>query len=583
MDTPENKSRIKPFTYFGKWEASAHPLQRLGIFLILLLFCACSDWNDIGTETIPDGTKTENNIGITFKGKVVSSQQATRANNTIVNLNETTLPATAASTFYAGLFGCHTGQYTWQQLVGLSLQESPTDAQKEILKNHYTANLLYNAKATIGADGTLTYEPVRFWPNTPLTSDATQHEYCTFWGYYPYNPTAEIGEYGITLIPEELGEGTGMGRVKFTMQPDAAEQNDFMISTPAVDCNRDGYPLVEGPQGTYTPKPVSLRFHHMLAQVRLYAFIRGTDRMVYQDDNNDGIDDVADAAWFDSWADNGTIMDAYGNVYTKKGADAVERTTQKEAFPTEFAANLTKDEFLALDLKVPAEEQCERWDRTGGTWDVNHTRRRANITYQMVFNNIKTSTTFFPAYDASTGSASIAYEPATTLGSATVTEYIMNPYWFHFNANEERDYLDDDFMFGKFEDTWASEDGNKLNYTLGDKNVDKNTWIDNEDHSKGNKHYNYAPGNILLVVPQVLDDDDVPHIVLTAKGEKAGDSTTEYTARLTINMLKMNIEWKSSYIYCYAILDDLRPGDDIVRGPESITTIFDTNQYTDQW
>ena len=45
----------------------------------------------------------------------------------------------------------------------------------------------------------------------------------------------------------------------------------------------------------------------------------------------------------------------------------------------------------------------------------------------------------------------------------------------------------------------------------------------------------------------------------------------------------MNIEWKSGYIYCYAILDDLRPGDDIVRGPESITTIFDTEQYTDQW
>ena len=534
--------------------------------------------NDIGN--ISDGTKanTEDNMSIAFKGKVVSSKQATRADGTIVNLNETTLPATATSTFYAGLFGCHTGQYTWQQLVGLSLQESPTDAQKEILKNHYTANLLYNAKATIGADGSLTYEPVRFWPNTPLTSPSTGHEYCTFWGYYPYNSTAEIGEYGITLIPEELGEGTGMGRVKFTMQPDAAEQNDFMISTPAVDCNRDTYPLVEGPQGTYTPKPVSLRFHHMLAQVRLYAFIRGTDRMVYQDDNNDGIDDVADAAWFDNWADNGTIMDAYGNVYTKKGADAVERTTQKEAFPTEFAANLTKDEFLALDLKVPNESQCERWDRTGGTWDVNHTRRRANITYQMVFNNIKTSTTFFPAYDASTGSASIAYEPATTLGSASVTEYIMNPYWFHFNANKERDYLDDTYMFGYFEDTPAALSGeedsenNALQYSLTSKNL----------NSTENKHYNYAPGNILLVVPQVLDDDDVPHIVLTAKGKKA-DSSTEYTARLTINMLKMNIEWKSSYIYCYAILDELRPGDDIVRGPESITTIFDTNQYTDQW
>lgn len=578
------------------WKQILHP--SLFTLLFMSLF-SCSDQNDLGSDSISGGTKTEDNIGIAFKGKVVSSQQATRADISIVHLGETNLKATSISEFNVGLFGCNTGKYTWAGLVNLSAvmadstisgaeytaisskynefsdyttAEGLQAAAPKILKDHYTANLLYNTKATIESDGSLTYEPVRFWPNNLLPGSTTQHEYCTFFAYYPYNPTAEIGDYGISLIPENIGEGTGMGRVKFTMQPDAANQNDFMISWPAVDCNRDGYPLVEGPQSTYTPKPVQLRFYHMLAQVRLYAYIRGNDRMVYVQEG--GKDKVTDETWFDSWEINDTIIDAYGNVYTKIDNDQVEQTTRKAGLTeteitTYGCGDLTKAEFLDLGLKVPDEEKCERWKRTD-TWDMKHTRRRADISYQMEFNNIKTTTTFYPDY--SSGSASIAYESAQTLGSATVNNYIMNPYWFHFNANNERDYLDDDFMFNKFEDTWAYTDGNKLSYKL-----------DNNNKDDGTKHYNYAPGNILLVVPQKLDDDDVPHIVLTAKGKDAKDSTKEHTARLTINMLKMNIEWKSGYIYCYAILDDLRPGDDIVRGPESITTIFDTEQYTDQW
>jgi hypothetical protein len=533
---------------------------------------------------------------------VVASKQATRANETIVNLGERTLPATTTTGFYAGLFGCYTGQHTWEGLITLSaamtdnisaeeftvlhgMAEYSSYANKEalqaaapaILKENYTANMFYNTKATIGDDGTLSYEPLRFWPNSLLTGDASQHEYCTFWAYYPYNPTTEIGDYGITLIPENIGEGTGMGRVKFTMQPDAAEQNDFMISWPAVDCNRDGYPLIEDPQGTYSPKPVPLRFYHMLAQVRIYAYIRGNDRMVYQDTNADGKPDPADAAWLTGLTDGThSIIDANGNEYEiVKTGGSITSITNKSLqvdYPSDPKVTISSDDFVALGLKIPDESKCERWNRTA-VWDVNHTRRRAEISYQMEFNNIKTTTTFYPDY--SSGSASIAYESAQTLGSATVTEYIMNPYWYHFNVKGERDYLDDNYMFYDFEDTDGfDKDNNALAYTLGEKNLNK----------KNNKHYNYAPGNTLLVVPQKLDDDDVPHIVLTAKGPKAGSGeTVEYTARLTINMLKMGIEWKSGFIYCYGILDDLRPGDDIVRGPESITTIFDTDQYTDQW
>ena len=106
------------------------------------------------------------------------------------------------------------------------------------------------------------------------------------------------------------------------------------------------------------------------------------------------------------------------------------------------------------------------------------------------------------------------------------------------------------------------------------------------------KHYNYAPGNILMVVPQTLSDDYVPHVIITAKGKRSvWNSTTgeweegeeELTAKVTVNLLKMGISWQSGFIYCYAFLDELKPGDDKVRGPESISVLFDTSWYTDQW
>jgi hypothetical protein len=48
-------------------------------------------------------------------------------------------------------------------------------------------------------------------------------------------------------------------------------------------------------------------------------------------------------------------------------------------------------------------------------------------------------------------------------------------------------------------------------------------------------------------------------------------------------MLQMNIKWESGFIYCYAFLDELMPGDDKVRGPETITVVFDPMRETEQW
>ena len=588
----------------------------------------CSDNWDVFTPT--DETE-EAQQAIRFTGTVSASQlaQETRADGSTVNLNETKLPETKVRSywrlneagnlvenkqeFHVGLFGCYTGQYTWAELLAkATMTESEIDAlsedeQKErtdILANYYSANLFYNQKAAISAatsDGhnPLPYTPERFWPNNTLKDgsgntlkDANgkdRHEYATFWAYYPYNETADPGSHGISISPSNQAEGKGMGSVKFTMHPDAAQQNDFMISAPVTDCNRDQYPLTavgDPADGSYTPKPVQFRFYHMLAQVRLYAFIRGTDKLVYQTDGE------GNPVYY---AVGETYTDAWGKEHTVTSEEA--GTIQK------------------ID-----EAKSVRWKRTD-YYDIRGEKKRAEISYKMEFNNIKTSADFYPKYDTEGKNATIDYTDATSLGSATVNHYIMNPYWFRFDETDQHRYmLNDNYMYGHFEDTpvYKRENATKANggldgidwsdgkwdalYDLSSEN--KNTPLHYLDLTEGetrrkelqdpndpDKHYNYAPGNILMVVPQTLTDEQVPNIVLTATGTRTkwNDSKSEWedagtvTAKVTINLLQMNLRWDSGFIYSYAIIDELHPGDDIVRGPESIDTYFDTKQWTDQW
>jgi len=618
-------------------------MRGLGAAFFILhssFFISCSsDWRDgIAPSTGTGGTGGD---AVTFSTVVSASRQATRASKTIINRGETTLRPTASDNGrQVGIFGCYTGQYHWEQLQKLAVAMSDEALSDEalsdeeytalhaladfsgfadknalqlaapgILNKYYSANQMYNVPATVQADGSLTYTPQQFWPNNPLTNDATQHEYMTFWAYYPWNATSTMGKYGISITDETTGLGMGMGKVKFTMNPDASQHNDFLISAPVMDCNRDKYALERTSNTpTYAPKPVQFTLYHMLAQVRMYAYIVGKDKMVYTGD--------ADATWFDNWAVDGTIMDEWGNVYTKKGDNQVEQTTRKkelsDADITKYdCGDLTKEKFLALGLKVPDESQCVRWERKD-VWDLNHTRRRADITYSMEFNNIHTTAEFYPRYYGG-GVVGISYDPPTTLGSTTVNHYIMNPYWFTFKDGK-RERLNDNYMFDYFEDTpvakhlnatttmtgyddvdgwdWTGYDGyddvngwdwtgtsDPLAYLRGKSDSELSELSESSESSKPSKHYNFAPGNIILVVPQTLRDDDVPHVVITAKDNT--DPTK--TARVTINLLKMGISWESGYIYCYAFLDDLRPGDDKVRGPESVTVHFNTNWYTDQW
>ena len=311
---------------------------------------------------------------------------------------------------------------------------------------------------------------------------------------------------------------------------------------------------------------MQFRFYHMLAQVRLYAFIRGTDKLVYKTDGE------GNPVYY---AAGKTYTDAWGKEHTVEEAGTIQEIDEAKSV---------------------------RWKRTG-YYDIRGEKKRADISYKMEFNNIKTSADFYPKYDTEGKNATIDYTDATTLGSATVNHYIMNPYWFKFYPSDypeeskrgQRYMLNDNYMYGWFEDTsaykgdskdddsgWTWNSQNSLSYQLNNENCDPSDYV-------SGKHYNYAPGNILMVVPQTLTDEQVPNIVLTATGTRTKWTGSKWedagtvTAKVTINLLQMNLRWDSGFIYSYAIIDELHPGDDIVRGPESIDTYFDTKQWTDQW
>lgn len=640
----------------------------VSIAAALLLFTGCkNDYDFVGSAA---GQTKETSDAVAFSAYVSSSRQASRANATIVNKGETTLLPTATSNRRVGIFGCYTGKYTWKDLVTLSGTDFDdratklagtgvaelaaiadvaefTEKKTDILNKYYSANLMFNTPATINDNGTLSYLPLQFWSNNPLPSPATGHEYMTFWAYYPFNESSTLGEYGISMTNDEegTGRGKGMGKVKFTMHADAANHNDFLISAPVTDCNRDKYMLQRtNNTPSYDPKPVQFRLYHMLAQVRFYAYIRGDDKMVYKVDGK-GNPIKADAAWLAGLEDGSTtIIDDYGDVFEiTKSAGSVTSIMNRSlwaVYPSDPKVNLTEEKFLAMNLKVPDEANCVRWLRTNpAIWDLNHARRRANITYELQLNNIRTTSTFYPHYyyDLGSDAVSIDVTPPAALGSVTVKHYIMNPYWFTFQDGK-RIRLNDNYMFGYFENSPVGKEFNAstaetlktatdaesmsayddvdgidwsalastYDVTQAPNDVSNPSVVDPlgylKDHNQHTElhpvategeHYNYAPGNILLVVPQELSDEDVPHVIITAKGKRGvWDSDKkkwteaegeELSAKVTVNMLKMGISWQSGFIYCYAFLDDLKPGDDKVRGPESITTLFNKEWYTDQW
>lgn len=548
-----------------------------GILAVLFLFLAsCSDhWDDF-TPT----HEQQDSIAINFNTTIVGSRTATRANNTLVNRLETHFPALAVGESKVGLFGTYTGQKTW---AGYKTANSAEPVN----------NLFYNQPADIASlsngTNTLSYSPLRFWPNTIVTGalDPSQREYCSFWAYYPYNASADPGANGIAIVPVKsygYAVDKGMGSIKFTMQSDAADQIDFMISELEADCSRTANPLVKTEDG-YEPTRVPLTFHHMLAQVRLYTIITGADKIVYStyDSKNVYVKSIAAGTSVtltdgtNDWVCSTTtaqIKDAYGNDKVVEVGEHIPDDTS----------------WLHADLK-PATAGTVRWKRTAV--EDKDGNSIADLAYSVSFNNIHTTSIFTPSYNTTTGETTFA-SAVTDLpnGSATVNNYIPNPYWFTFNASNHRVMLNDNFIYDYFDESPSNSGGDSdaLHYLTGKSSEVTDSLLDRSgDHAS--KHYNYAPGNIILAVPQVLTDDDVPNVVVKITGKRtvwnnftsAWEDGETVTAKVTVNLLNMSIKWESSFIYCYAFLDELMPGDDKVRGPETITVVFDPEQHTDQW
>lgn len=563
----------------------------LGVCLFSLLLMGCKNDYDYNGMSDPATMKSE----IAFSASVIGSQTATRADGSLVNRQEVRLPATASRTYYiyntstqqaeerqreyyVGIFGAFTGQQTWQEYLTDKGVEPPAD-------------LFFNQQASIEpyANGrnALSYSPLRFWSNNIVAGaiNPTQREYASFWAYYPYNPTGDPGTYGIAITTDDTKPyhvNNGVGRVRFTMHPDAAEQVDFMASDIVCDRSRTSNPLVpdrdaEDNVTGYHPNPVPFSFHHLLAQVRLYAFMRAADKMVYIADgagealtvksiepgtsvtlSNDVVIPVSETP---------TYVNAYGKVVTLGVGDRI---------PDDAS-------WLTGGLKT---NKTQRWKRLSDDFtDKGGNKIFADISLSMSLNNIYTVSDFTSSYNTSTGQTEIISNVVgSPTGSATVNHYIQNPYWFLFDDDNRRVMLDDNFMYGYFEESPSNNggDANALRYMERDDNNEKELRDRSYETEHTGHHYNYAPGNILLVVPQVLTDDDVPHIIITMKGKDAR-TNEELTARVTINLLKMNIKWESGFIYCYAFVDELEPGDDKVRGPENITVVFDPTRNTDQW
>lgn len=534
---------------------------------------ACqSDWENGIT---PDRRQQ----GIAFAGTVRPSQTArdTRADASLVNRLEAQLPPTATSGRYVGIFGAYTEDALWKDMT------SPKP----------TADFFFNQQATVGDNGQLSYAPERFWPNN-LAGDALipeRREYASFWAYYPWNATVSgVGDNGISIATsaaEGISANGGMGKMKFTMKTDAAEQVDFLLSDLAADCSRDQYPLVSDGTGGWTSARVPFTFHHMLAQVRLYTLIKGADKVVnVSKDGNllkvKSIDPGTSVTLTDETTDyvcpttSAEVLDAYGNTRTLAVGNYVPDDTP----------------WLSAAVK-PVKASTVRWKRSAvADKDGNHF---ADVAYSISFNNIHTQALYTPAVSYSAGAYTTKVTSAVTdaaTGTATVTDYIPNPYWFTFNAENQRVMLNDTYMYDYFDESPSNNggDGDALHYLESQPSTVTDALLDRSGKHAG-KHYNYAPGNIILAVPQTLTDDDIPHVVIEVKGKtivwnsstSTWDEGEAISAKVTVNLLNRAIQWEAGFIYCYAFLDELMPGDDKVRGPENIVIVFDPERYTDQW
>lgn len=249
-----------------------------------VILTACqSEGDDLGASP-GDGAGSNADAAVTFAASTINATKQTRANDTFVDSGEN-LPLTKDTEHHVGIFGYYTGSSDYDNSTA-------------------TANFMYNQKATVEAgtpvsQRSLTYSPLRLWPN-----DSGK---LSFWAYYPYSATSETansaGDNGIGISTDSIGEGMGMGSIFFQVQEQSSEQVDLLVSELEADKTKPS--VVDG-----TPEPVQFRFHHALAQVRLYIKLNFTsNEWEYKDD-------TLDADGYKILKDAETTVQ-FANVYTE--------------------------------------------------------------------------------------------------------------------------------------------------------------------------------------------------------------------------------------------------------------------------
>jgi hypothetical protein len=194
-----------------------------------------------------------------------------------------------------------------------------------------------------------------------------------------------------------------------------------------------------------------------------------------------------------------------------------------------------------------------RWKRIDDL-DVGDKKYFADKTMSVELMNIYTSAIFTPTYADSKTTFPSAVQGSAS-GTSIVSNYQFRHDWFLPHNSDKREMLDMDRMYGT--------DSNGDGYMDGDPFFDRD--------------------NIMLVVPQAFTGDDVPDVRITVKGKNAANVSEDISARVTYNMRNLGISWESGYIYSYAFIEELMPGDDKVKGPETIIVVFDPSKHTDQW
>jgi len=539
---------------------------------------ACTD-----NHTLTPGTQPTTDLAtaIEFSAVADDADAETRADATLVNKSETWLPATNGTTGTprVGLFGYYTGTNSWNalqtlcntafadratlettefaSLASLASKDEYNQAKNTQLAAHYTANTFYNTPLTIEEveesaissqtppTGTMTnalsYTDKRYWPN-----DGGK---MSFWAYYPWTATATTAAAaGIYIDPAVIAAGAGMGSIRFNMEEYARNQVDFLISDLVTDKTKANYPLTDengvgGAAISSQPSRVPLRFRHALAQVRLYSHVSYTPKITYE-----------------RTPLTGEFVLATGDeTFTVNGADGKTSATYTDA-----DGNTQTIKNVAGEPKI---KEVTTWGNGAKT-------------VELAFNNINTDAIFTPSW-SNTGGTAITSSVTGALGSAKVDGYIENPYWFYHPGHADNGKkINTDFMYESIEaqESTYDLDGSKL--ADGDEKTKRvatySAFLAAAEKKSDTYHYNFAPSNIIMAVPQHLKDDNVPNVTITV-------SCGTQTARVTVNLVGMNIKWESGFIYCYAFVDELAPGDDIVRGPESITVLFDPLRWTDQW